>query len=51
MEYPHHTTAPPQSDPNDYEGSGDVKYHLGTSFERPTTNGKRVYLSLVANPR
>ncbi len=32
-------------------GSGDVKYHLGTSYLRPTTNGKMVYLSLVANPR
>eukprot|EP00197_Chlamydomonas_leiostraca_P002032 CAMPEP_0202857420 /NCGR_PEP_ID=MMETSP1391-20130828/366_1 /ASSEMBLY_ACC=CAM_ASM_000867 /TAXON_ID=1034604 /ORGANISM="Chlamydomonas leiostraca, Strain SAG 11-49" /LENGTH=1038 /DNA_ID=CAMNT_0049536215 /DNA_START=20 /DNA_END=3136 /DNA_ORIENTATION=- len=38
------------SDPSDYTGSGDVKYHLGTSFARPTINGKRVYLSLVANP-
>lgn len=34
----------------DDEGSGDVKYHLGMSFERPTPSGKRVQLSLVANP-
>ncbi|CRK41122.1 hypothetical protein BN1708_016861, partial [Verticillium longisporum] len=31
------------------EGSGDVKYHLGMNFERPTPSGKRVQLSLVAN--
>lgn len=37
------------ADPSD-EGSGDVKYHLGMSFERPTPSGKRVQLSLVANP-
>jgi len=36
-------------DPMD-EGSGDVKYHLGMNFERPTPSGKRVQLSLVANP-
>eukprot|EP00798_Chlamydomonas_sp_ICE-L_P027387 gene27387-4689_t len=34
----------------DWGGSGDVKYHLGTSYNRPTTNGKMVHLSLVANP-
>lgn len=32
------------------EGSGDVKYHLGMNFERPTPSGARVQLSLVANP-
>jgi 2-oxoglutarate dehydrogenase E1 component len=37
------------ADPGD-EGSGDVKYHLGMNFERPTPSGKRVQLSLVANP-
>jgi 2-oxoglutarate dehydrogenase E1 component len=35
---------------NQYEGSGDVKYHLGMNYERPTPSGKRVSLSLVANP-
>ncbi|KAG4305967.1 hypothetical protein PORY_000877 [Pneumocystis oryctolagi] len=34
----------------DKEGSGDVKYHLGMNYERPTSSGKRVNLSLVANP-
>jgi 2-oxoglutarate dehydrogenase E1 component len=37
------------AEPSD-EGSGDVKYHLGMNFERPTPSGKRVQLSLVANP-
>ncbi|CAA20299.1 2-oxoglutarate dehydrogenase, mitochondrial [Schizosaccharomyces pombe] len=36
-------------DPDD-EGSGDVKYHLGMNYQRPTPSGKRVSLSLVANP-
>jgi 2-oxoglutarate dehydrogenase E1 component len=31
-------------------GTGDVKYHLGTSYDRPTASGKKVHLSLVANP-
>lgn len=30
--------------------AGDVKYHLGTTYERPTLSGKRIYLSLLANP-
>lgn len=34
----------------DAEGSGDVKYHLGMNYQRPTTSGKYVNLSLVANP-
>ncbi|KAI3434698.1 hypothetical protein D9Q98_002760 [Chlorella vulgaris] len=33
-----------------YMGSGDVKYHLGTSYDRPTISGKRIHLSLLANP-
>ena len=33
-----------------YTGSGDVKYHLGTSFDRPTLRGGQINLSLVANP-
>lgn len=33
-----------------YTGSGDVKYHLGTSYDRPTRSGKHIHLSLVANP-
>jgi len=27
-----------------------VKYHLGTSYDRPTRGGKQIHLSLVANP-
>ncbi|GJY95311.1 2-oxoglutarate dehydrogenase, mitochondrial-like protein [Tanacetum coccineum] len=32
-----------------YTGTGDVKYHLGTSLVA-TRGGKRIHLSLVANP-
>eukprot|EP00123_Amoebidium_parasiticum_P016198 comp23327_c1_seq1/m.38418 comp23327_c1_seq1/g.38418 ORF comp23327_c1_seq1/g.38418 comp23327_c1_seq1/m.38418 type:complete len:1020 (-) comp23327_c1_seq1:250-3309(-) len=32
------------------EGSGDVKYHLGSSHDRITRSGKKIHLSLVANP-
>ncbi|KAI8615464.1 thiamine diphosphate-binding protein [Chytriomyces sp. MP71] len=32
------------------EGSGDVKYHLGMSYARPTPSGSIVNLSLAANP-
>ncbi|WP_455481962.1 2-oxoglutarate dehydrogenase E1 component [Bartonella sp. B35(2025)] len=35
--------------PDDVEGSGDVKYHLGTSADLEF-NGKKVHLSLVPNP-
>ena len=35
--------------PDDVQGSGDVKYHLGTSSDREF-NGKKVHLSLVPNP-
>lgn len=33
-----------------HAGSGDVKYHLGTSYDRPTKVGKTIHLSLLANP-
>jgi len=42
-------TASPDPD-SDFSGSGDVKYHLGMSYMRPTISGKKVHLSLVANP-
>ena len=35
--------------PQDIQGSGDVKYHLGTSVDRDL-DGKLVHLSLTANP-
>lgn len=35
--------------PGDVQGSGDVKYHLGTSADREF-DGKTVHLSLTANP-
>jgi len=31
-------------------GSGDVKYHLGTSTDRTMPNGRRMHLSLTPNP-
>jgi 2-oxoglutarate dehydrogenase E1 component len=31
-------------------GSGDVKYHLGTSLDRELPNGRTIHLSLTANP-
>ena len=36
--------------PNTDEGSGDVKYHLGMSYDRKTPTGKQVRISLAANP-
>lgn len=35
--------------PNDVQGSGDVKYHLGASADR-LINGNKVHLSLTPNP-
>ncbi len=37
------------SHPQDVEGSGDVKYHLGTSTDRDF-GGNMIHLSLAANP-
>src|SRR5215469_6352989 len=37
------------STPNEVEGSGDVKYHLGASSDREF-DGNRIHLSLTANP-
>jgi 2-oxoglutarate dehydrogenase E1 component len=37
------------SNPDDVQGSGDVKYHLGTSSDREF-DGNKVHLSLAANP-
>ena len=34
----------------DASPAGDVKYHLGANYVRPTPSGKKVSLSLVANP-
>ncbi|MBK8174983.1 MAG: 2-oxoglutarate dehydrogenase E1 component [Rhodospirillales bacterium] len=35
--------------PDDVQGSGDVKYHLGTSADR-SFDGDEIHLSLAANP-
>lgn len=40
----------PEEEVECYTGTGDVKYHLGTSCDRPTRGGKRIHLSLMANP-
>ena len=37
------------ANPNDVEGSGDVKYHLGASSDREF-DGHKVHLSLTPNP-
>ena len=37
-------------DEADHWPAGDVKYHLGANYVRPTPSGKKVSLSLVANP-
>jgi 2-oxoglutarate dehydrogenase E1 component len=38
------------ANPDDVQGSGDVKYHLGASSDRPLPNGGSLHLSLTANP-
>jgi 2-oxoglutarate dehydrogenase E1 component len=42
----------PHEDPHadSYLGSGDVKYHLGTSTRRTMSNGRVINFSLLANP-
>ena len=34
----------------DVQGSGDVKYHLGTSADRDLGSGRRLHISLTPNP-
>ena len=36
--------------PRDAQGSGDVKYHRGYSFDRTTRGGHTIHLSLCPNP-
>ena len=38
------------STPDAVHGSGDVKYHLGTSADREVADGRKIHLSLTANP-
>lgn len=35
---------------DDWGMSGDVKYHLGSSMDRTYPDGRKIHLSLVANP-
>lgn len=37
-------------DPNSYEGSGDVKYHLGATGKYETINGNHITVSVASNP-
>lgn len=37
-------------DPTTFHGSGDVKYHLGTTGYHKTKSGKEIRLQLLANP-
>lgn len=39
-----------RTEDDDYSGSGDVKYHLGTSHDRVYPNGRSVHVSLLPNP-
>jgi 2-oxoglutarate dehydrogenase E1 component len=42
---------PAKGDDLDEEyGSGDVKYHLGTTYEKSYPNGKKLAVTLLANP-
>jgi 2-oxoglutarate dehydrogenase E1 component len=36
--------------PGSMDGDGDVKYHLGFSTDRPTSQGETVHVSLTPNP-
>jgi len=36
--------------PDDWSYSGDVKYHLGTHFDRQYPDGRSLHLELLANP-
>ena len=46
----HGTNMPDTAGGSSFIGSGDVKYHLGTSVDRPTLAGKEIRISLLANP-
>lgn len=39
-----------QHEYEEWGASGDVKYHLGTSCNRPTHGGKSIHISVLSNP-
>ena len=39
-----------KNDPTEIQGSGDVKYHLGASADKNTSNGNKIHVSLTPNP-
>lgn len=40
----------PEQRDKEWGNHGDVKYHLGTTFEREYPNGKKMQVSVLANP-
>ena len=40
----------PNTKEDEITGSGDVKYHLGTTYERERADGKKISVTLSANP-
>ncbi|KAI4351093.1 hypothetical protein L6164_005479 [Bauhinia variegata] len=38
------------ADESGYAGTGDVKHHLGASYDHTSKNGNKVHISLVPNP-
>jgi 2-oxoglutarate dehydrogenase E1 component len=40
----------PVGEEGEWTGSGDVKYHMGTSFDRRYPDGREVHIAMLANP-
>lgn len=40
----------PDQNNDDYQTSGDVKYHLGTSYTKTYSSGKKLTATVLANP-
>jgi 2-oxoglutarate dehydrogenase E1 component len=41
---------PLRNQDDDWSNSGDVKYHLGTSYRRTYPDGKKLMITVLANP-
>jgi 2-oxoglutarate dehydrogenase E1 component len=41
---------PLRNQEDDWSNSGDVKYHLGTSYRRTYPDGKKLMITVLANP-
>jgi len=46
----HYDLASHVKDNKDWGSAGDVKYHLGSSMDRTYPDGRKIHLSLLANP-